>query len=139
MKDFKSLFLLYIAVSLFMLACSKVGITGPQGPQGPQGPTGNANVQSITFTNITVPLDSIYIFNIPAITQGILDSGNVSVFYQNPAQSPDTWYPLPQYYFYNGGLVWLILSGLQLGTAVLDNYGLTPNAFTYRFDITAAN
>jgi hypothetical protein len=133
MKQRKSSILLYLFGLFLAISCTKVGITGPQGPAG------NANVQSVYFQNVTVPLNSTYTFQIPAITQAILDSGTVAVYYQNPTQSPDTWYPLPQYYFFNGGLVWLILSDIQLGSATLSDNGITPFAFTYRFDITAAN
>ena len=112
-------------------ACTKTG------PAGPAGPSGNANVKSVLFTNITVPLNNTYTFQIPEITQAILDSGAVMVYYKG-AQPQDTWYPLPQYYYYNGGLVWLILSDIQLGQATLSDNGITASALTYRFDIIAA-
>lgn len=121
-------------LALFFLAtsCTK------QGPAGPAGPTGNANVQSIFFTNITVPLNNTYTFQIPAITQAILDSGTVNVYYKGQ-QPQDTWYPLPQYYFFSGNLVWMILSDIQLGQATLSDNGITATALTYRFDIVAAH
>lgn len=120
------------AILLSLAGCTK---TGPAGPAGPQG---NANVTSVIFTNVTVPLNSTYTFQIPAITQAIVDSGAINVYYKG-AQPQDTWYPLPQYYFYNGGLVWLILSDFQVGQATLSDDGITPSAMTYRFDIIAAH
>ncbi|HEV2354053.1 MAG TPA: hypothetical protein VGR89_07410 [Puia sp.] len=124
-----------LAASLFLLplaSCTK------QGPAGPKGTDGSANVQSVTFTNVTVPLNGTYTFQIPAITQAILDSGTVNVYYKG-GQAQDTWYPLPQYYFFNGNLVWMILSDIQLGQATLSDNGITAVPFTSRFDITAAN
>jgi hypothetical protein len=122
-------------ILVFLLACTK---QGPAGPAGSEGTPGNANVKSVLFTGITVPMNNTYTFQIPEITQAIVDSGTVSVFYKG-AQAQDTWYPLPQYYYYNGGLVWLILSDIQVGQATLSNYGLSAFTTTYRFDIIAGN
>jgi hypothetical protein len=140
--------LLWIAVVVCLLGlggCSKqgpvgpAGATGPAGPAGPAGPQGDANVTSVIFTNVIVPLNGTYTFNIPAITQAVLDSGTVTVWYSNPSITPETWIALPQYYFYNGSLVWVILDELQLGKATLSDNGISPYPFTYRFDIIAAN
>lgn len=94
-------------------------------------------MQSVTFANVTVPTNNTYTFQMPAITQAILDSGAVNVYYKG-SQPTDTWYPLPQYYYYNGGLVWLILPDITLGQTTLSNVGITAEATTYRFDIIAA-
>jgi hypothetical protein len=120
MKNAKPLLILQMTLPFLLLwSCTK------QGPIGPQGQQGNANVTSVTFTNISVPLNGTYVFNIPAITQAILDSGTVSVYYSNPAITPEQWFPLPQYFFYNGNLVWLILYNLELGKATLSDSGIT--------------
>jgi hypothetical protein len=136
---------------LYLNGCSKqgpagpagaTGASGPAGPAGqagPAGPQGNANVTSITFTNVTVPLNGTYTFDIPAITQAVLDSGTVTAWYSNPNITPETWFALPQYYFFNGNLVWVILDELQLGKAIVSDNGVSAYPFTYRFDIVAAN
>jgi hypothetical protein len=135
MRSFQSPHSAVAAFLCFVVACTK---QGPAGAPGAQGPMGNANVQSITFTNVTVPLNNVYTFQIPEITQAILDSGAVNVYYKG-AQAQDTWYPLPQYYLYNGNLVWLILSDITVGQATLSDNGVTAESMTYRFDIIAAN
>ena len=132
MKYNKLLPLAGMALLFLLLSCSK------QGPAGPAGTNGNANVKSVSFTNITVPTNNTYTFQIPQITQAIVDSGVINVYYKG-SQPTDTWYPLPQYYYYNGGLVWLILAQIQVGSAVLSNNGITAAPLTYRFDIIAAN
>ena len=131
---------------LWLGGCSKqgpvgpAGATGPAGPAGPTGPTGpegNANVVSMTFPNISVPTNGTYTVTIPAITQSIVDSGVVDVYYK--AAYTDEWIPLPYYAFYQGNLVWLVLADIQLGQATLWNEGITSLPTTYRFDIIAAN
>lgn len=127
--------MLRLAAAVFLFssaACTKTG------PAGPAGPMGNANVTTVIFTNVTVPLNNTYTFQIPAITQAIVDSGAINVYYKG-SQPQDTWYPLPQYYFFNGNLVWLILSDFQVGQATLSDNGVTASALTYRFDIIAAH
>ncbi|MEN0054327.1 MAG: hypothetical protein AAGC65_11690 [Mucilaginibacter sp.] len=63
------------------------GPTGPQGPAGPQGPQGpagedGANIQSYLLVNQTVTLTGFTKFNIPAITQDIVDSGVILVYFR---------------------------------------------------------
>lgn len=127
---------------LFVNACTKqgptgpAGATGPAGPAGPTGPEGNANVTSVTFDSVSVPLNGTYTFNIPAITQAIVDSGVVDVYYK--FAYTDQWVPLPYYAYYQSNLVWLILEDFQLGQATLSDEGITSEPTTYRFDIIAA-
>ena len=63
------------------------GPTGPQGPAGPQGPQGpagedGANIQSYLLVNQSVTLTGFTKFTIPAITQDIVDSGVVLVYFR---------------------------------------------------------
>jgi hypothetical protein len=91
------------------------GAAGAQGAQGPQGPEGNANVLVDTFsvTNAQWLWNSTYEFQTSpgsfddyltrfynaadsAVTQGVLDSGQVLVYFtSDPINNPDQWSPLP--------------------------------------------
>lgn len=105
---------------LFFTACKK-------GDQGPQGPQGNANVKTDTFTLVSADWlwNSQYTFttsnnggalsyftryhDVPfsSLTQGILDSGSVMVYFTPNATNTNQWAPLPytlpdftsQYYY----------------------------------------
>lgn len=91
------------------------GAQGLQGEQGPQGEEGNANVvaDTLTLTNTDWLWNSIlwvqttpsgasgystrYVdLTIPAITEDILNSGQVSVYMENaPSFTPGAWVSLP--------------------------------------------
>lgn len=60
------------------------GPQGPAGPTGPQGPAGadGANVQSYLLVNKSVTLTGFTTFNVPAITQDIVDSGVILVYFR---------------------------------------------------------
>jgi hypothetical protein len=146
MKNSQPLSFAILVLLFFLISCTKqgpigpagaTGATGAQGPTGPQGPSGNANVTSVTFDSISVPLNGTYTFKIPAITQAIVDSGVVDVYYK--FAYTDQWVPLPYYSFYQSNLVWLVLEDIQLGQATLWDEGITSEPTTYRFDIIAAN
>jgi hypothetical protein len=145
MKNRQPLSFASLVLLFFLISCAKqgpigpagpAGTTGSQGPAGPQGPSGNANVTTVIFDSVTVPTNSTYTFMIPAITQAIVDSGAINVYYK--AAYTDEWIPLPQYYLFQGNLVWLLLSSFQLGQATLWSNGVTGEPITWRFDIFAA-
>lgn len=90
------------------------GIQGPKGDAGAQGPQGNANVTStvVTLTSADFAWSSNYSWStgplsyteyftryhdiaVPAITQAVLDSGSVEVFFTPRKDIPNTWVPLP--------------------------------------------
>jgi hypothetical protein len=134
---------------LFFLSCTKqgpagaTGATGTQGPPGAQGstgsqgPEGNANVTTVIFQNVTLTENGNTMFNIPAITQAILDSGVVVAYYQG--LGGDTWFSLPVYYLSGGTLTSITLYDLQLGSATLKDVGISTGPVNYRFDVIATN
>lgn len=91
------------------------GATGPAGSAGPTGPQGNANVMVDTFTltnsqwlynsqysletspgSYTEYFTRYHDVTFPAITQGIIDSGMVLVYFvPNPIVSTVNWTQLP--------------------------------------------
>jgi hypothetical protein len=70
-------------------ATGATGATGPQGPQGPKGDTGTANVIYSKWDSSFSGVSAIW--TVPAITQGILDSGTVLVYTDQNGYV----YPLP--------------------------------------------
>lgn len=91
------------------------GAAGSTGATGPQGPKGNANVMVDTFTLVntqwiwnsqysletspgsyTEYFTRYYTATIPALTQGVLDSGLVLAYMvPNPLANTANWAPLP--------------------------------------------
>ena len=96
-------------------AAGSSGATGAAGQQGPQGPEGNANILVDTFsvTNAQWLWNSTYEFQTSpgsfvdyltrsysasdsAVTQGVLDSGQVLVYFtSDPINNPNQWSALP--------------------------------------------
>jgi len=84
------------------------GATGPAGPAGPTGATGpagpvgapgadgkdGANIQTFLFTNKSVVLTGFNTFNVPAITQDIVNQGVVLVYFRSTG-STTGFYSLP--------------------------------------------
>ena len=89
------------------------GPTGPQGPQGPKGGAANVSTDVFTIQGSDWLWNSQYIYETSAgsyteyftryyvrpnntITQGVLDSGFVMVYFQpSPVNNPYQWAPLP--------------------------------------------
>ena len=96
-------------------ATGATGASGATGPAGPTGPKGNANVLVDTFTLVntqwiwnsqysletspgsyTEYFTRYYTATVPAVTQGVLDSGMVLGFMvANPLANTVNWSPLP--------------------------------------------
>ncbi|WP_421811061.1 collagen-like triple helix repeat-containing protein [Flagellimonas sp.] len=101
MKVLKLLKFVCIMFGLVLLgACSdgEDGAVGPQGEQGIQGEPGedgNANVRSYLFEDQSFIAGEVP-FDLPAITQDILDNG-VVLSYLRP-QGANFWYGIPYYY-----------------------------------------
>lgn len=78
-------------------ATGETGATGPQGPQGPTGPAGadgSVDVKSYLLINKSVTLTGFTPFSIPAITQEIVDSGVILVYFRTTG-STSGYFALP--------------------------------------------
>ncbi|VAW14663.1 Phage tail fiber protein, partial [hydrothermal vent metagenome] len=85
-----------LVLSMVFTSCSKDGDIGPQGEQGIAGQDGNANVTSVVLRDISLPSNSTSTFNVPELTQEILDEGLVVVHINlNTTASFELWSPLP--------------------------------------------
>jgi hypothetical protein len=125
---------LFLVIVLFIVsACGKpVGII-------PQAKSGNKNIVSVIFFGITINPNSAYRFDISQITQPILDSGSVSVYFRNSIVIFDTWYPLPYYSVKNDSVTSYTISEIRVGSAKIENTGTTEASADYRFDIAPPN
>jgi len=95
-KALTTLCCLILALGLSM--CSKqgptgaTGATGPQGPAGPQGPKGDTGTANVIYSKWDSSFSGTSaVWSVPAITRGILDSGNVLVYVEQSGYV----YPLP--------------------------------------------
>jgi len=94
---------------LMLLGACSDGEDGAVGPQGEQGEDGNANVKSYLFEDQSYSIGTGTIFEIPAITQSILDYGVVLVYTR--AVGANFWYSLP---IYNGN-DFMVIHTIRLG------------------------
>ncbi|MFC4218716.1 hypothetical protein [Flagellimonas marina] len=110
---------------MLLAACSdgEDGAVGPQGEQGIQGEPGedgNANVRSYLFEDQSFTAGEVP-FNVPAVTQDILDYG-VVLAYLRPLNA-NLWFGIPYYY----------------QTSSLTVYAISPGTVTLSstFDVTS--
>jgi hypothetical protein len=107
------------------------GATGPQGPSGPQGSKGDSGTANVIYSQWVGGISgySAYWY-IPALTQGIYDSGAILLY----AQSQFGFiYQLP-FYMDLDNIVSYISDAIQPGGVVLScNENL--DAFTFRYVI----
>lgn len=165
-KHLAFVFLLPILL-LNLISCTKTGPQGPQGAagmNGTNGTNGNANVFTDTFTvrgsswisftgfqfqttsNNGVGYPALY-YDIPfgKITQGIIDSGMVSI-YLTP-DGPDQYLSLPYSYEYGVDTyyyVYVVTPGnVRLETYALPNtvaiYTFVPPTFQFKIVAVAGN
>ena len=92
---------LIVAVSFFIVSCSKEGPAGPAGatgpagvagPAGPTGPTGIANVKYSAWLDVTFAPNSdnsLWLGNIaaPELVDSILSKGEMKVYWNNGSDS----------------------------------------------------
>jgi hypothetical protein len=119
---------LMILTILFM-SCSKDGVDGaigPKGENGSNGTDGNANVTSIILRDVVLPSTSNTTFDVPELTQEILDEGLIVAYFDaNRTVGTVIWRPFPDV-SNNGKLAVLVF---QVGSIVIQN--------TYSTSITA--
>ncbi|MBW8244440.1 collagen-like protein [Muricauda oceani] len=123
------LFSLLFALLLFG-ACSdgEDGAVGPQGEQGVQGEPGedgNANVKSYLFEDQSFMAGEVP-FDLPAVTQDILDNG-VVLAYLRPLNA-NLWFGIPYYYQTSS----LTVYGIFPGTVTLSST-FDVNNYDFRF------
>jgi hypothetical protein len=142
--------LAFMAICIYLTSCTKTGSQGPvglTGAAGPQGPQGNANVWVDTFTLVNSDWlwESSYTFSFDAnsgsgyatryyirgfskITQGILDTGEVLVYFTADPLTYD-WQPL-NYTFANGDQYYLNIFFQPSPSQVELDFFFTPNGTT---------
>ena len=127
MKDSKLLLLLSVVVGLALPSCSKerVGYFNWLVPQTPY-------TQYVYFFNIAIDSNSTYSFKIPELSQAIIDSGTMQVYFKSDLVLPDNNYsPLPEYTFSDGKTVIVELLSAKEGQVVLINPGPTTPSMDY--------
>jgi len=134
-KVLTTLCCLVLALELSM--CSKqgpagaTGAPGPQGPAGPQRPKGDTGTANVIYSKWDSSFSGVSaIWNVPVITQGILDSGNVLVYVNQNGYV----YPLP-YDNLNGSGFYIndLLSPGKISLFCSSAYNL--NEFKFRYVI----
>jgi len=126
-----------LILALGFTMCSKqgpagaTGTTGAQGPAGPQGPKGDTGTANVIYSKWDSSFSGVSaIWNVAAITQGILDSGNVLVYVNQNGYV----YPLP-YDNVNGSGFYIndLLSPGKISLFCSSAYNL--NEFKFRYVI----
>ncbi len=130
----------FLTYSLMILAfvCTTVscegedGAVGPQGETGDPGEDGNANVVSVLFENQTIS-DGDTVFDIPALTQEIYDTGIVYAYVT--VTGNDYWEVLP---LSIGQQIILEIDKIEVGKATL-RATFTQSNLKLRFVLVEGN
>jgi len=86
MKTLRFPALLSLCLVLLMTSCKK-------GDTGPAGQDGNANVRLFTYSNIT--FTSVHNLQLSGISQSLMDSSMVLLYYNPSNEVATSWYPIP--------------------------------------------
>src|SRR5580658_776048 len=118
---------IFLAAALFLSGCSKTGdgyfgrpLNLPSSPSATAG--GTSFSQSIYFFNIIIDSNSTYTFNLPLLTQGVLDSGTFKITFKSNLVVENFWDPLPEFIFTNGATVFVYQDSVAAGAITLRNY-----------------
>tara|TARA_R110002072_G_scaffold37323_9_gene109320 strand:- start:1876 stop:2385 length:510 start_codon:yes stop_codon:yes gene_type:complete len=104
MKSVKSIAALFLLAALIIFSsCRDEGLEGPAGRDGRDGRDGRTNVNSSTITSFDwtfIDPSWVITFNFPSITEEIMNSGAVLVYWKNGetySQLPLTFYVSTEY------------------------------------------
>lgn len=86
MKTLRFPVLLFLCMAMLMSSCKK-------GDTGPAGEDGNANVRLFTYSDIT--FTGVYNMQLSGISQGMMDSSLVLIYYNPSTEVASSWYPVP--------------------------------------------
>jgi len=85
----------------------------------------------VHFYNIVIDSINGYSFNLPDLTEGIIDSGTVTISIRSSLPYLTAWYPFPTYVFPDSSTVTLRRVSEQPGKIVLASVGATTPPMNY--------
>jgi len=99
--------------------------------------TGNdPNPTYIHFYNIVIDSANGYSFNLPNLTEGIIDSGTLTISIRSSLPYLTVWYPFPTYVFPDSTTVTLKRVSEQPGKIVLASVGATTPPMNYLISLS---
>jgi predicted small lipoprotein YifL len=129
--------LLLIVIAGLCTSCGKKGPGYFSIAQTSPPLTGNDTVtRYYYFNNIIIYSNTNDTFNLPGLSQGIIDSGTVAITFRSSIVWLNTWYPLPIYTFPDGSTVTVNRVVEQPGKIVLTAIGPTTPAMNYSFSLS---
>ena len=133
----RNLLLLLILFSGLCVSCEKNRMGGFSSAQATSSVPGNdLNPTYIHFYNIVIDSANGYSFNLPDLTEGIIDSGTLSISIRSSLPYLTAWYPFPSYFFPDGSTVTLRRVSEQPGMIVLASVGATTPPMNYFFSLS---
>jgi len=91
----------------------------------------------IHFYNIVIDSANGYSFNLPGLTEAIIDSGTVTISIRSSLPYLTAWYPFPTYVFPDSSTVTLRRVSEQPGKIVLASVGATTPPMNYLISLSA--
>lgn len=134
----RNLLLLLIVFAGLCVSCGKKGMGGFSTAQPTSSVAGNdLYTKYIHFYNIVIDSANGYSFNLPDLTEGIIDSGTVTISIRSSLPYLTAWYPFPTYVFPDSSTVTLRRVSEQPGKIVLASVGATTPPMNYFITLSA--
>ena len=126
--------LLMIAIAAVLTSCGKKDsgfFTIVPNNQPP--PPADTITQYYYFNNIIIDSNATDTFNLPSLTQGIIDSGTLTITFRSSIVWLNNWEPLPLYTFPDGSTIIVNRVDERPGKMVLQAFGSATPAMNYCF------
>ena len=134
----RNLLLLLIVLAGLCVSCGKTGMGGFSNAQRATSVFGNEPYTTyIHFYNIVIDSANGYSFNLPGLTEAIIDSGTVTISIRSSLPYLTAWYPFPTYVFPDSSTVTLRRVSEQPGKIVLASVGATTPPMNYLISLSA--
>jgi hypothetical protein len=128
MKNLKLLLFLSITAGLALSSCSKREVYLRYPSASPPKPFS----EYVYFFYVVIDSNSTHTFKVPDLSQAIIDSGTMQVYFKTSLVLPDNDYsPLPEYTFPDRNAVIVNLISFQPGQVVVGDPGPTTPSMDY--------
>lgn len=128
--------LLLIVITGVCASCGKKDVGYFSLVHGDPVPSSTPISQYYYFNNVIIDSNGTDTFTLPNLTQGIIDSGVVTVTFRSSIVWLNNWTPLPSYTFPDGSITTVTSVNEQPGKVVLQAQGGPTPAMNYCFFIS---
>jgi hypothetical protein len=136
----KNIILLLIVIAVVYTSCGKkdAGFFA-MAKNNPPPVSSDTITHYYYFNNVIIDSNATDTFHLPSLSQGIIDSGTLTITFRSSIVWLNTWYPLPDYTFPDGSSIVVNRVDEEPGRMVLQALGSTTPAMNYCFYLSASH